>query len=323
MMLALIYSKDKGIARSTNHEDIPAELKNPRNLLWIDLTNPGEDDIDLLTNTFHFHPLAIEDAIFPQNQPKVDDYEDFLFLVMHAATYRADDEETVTTQELDLFVGKNYVVTIHADPLMPVTQLLQRCQHKPLAMQQGAGFLLHAIVDRVVDAYFPVVEQLEDRIEAVENQVLSSPDQSVLAKIVKLKKEVLTLRNFLAPQRKLIGLLTRTSSPFLRRATAAYFRDVYDHIERINSMIDTYRDILNSTMEAYLSVVSHRLNEIMKTLTIITTMLMPLSVITGFYGMNVKLPEFEWGIKGYFFVVGLLCAVVLVMVWILKHRKWI
>jgi len=323
MLVALVYNKEKGLEKTTNPEDIAAYIKQPKNLLWVDINNPSEDDIDLLVETFQFHPLAIEDAIFPQDHPKMDDYGDYLFIVIHEMTFRARVDKTVTLQELNIFVGKNYVLTIHNDPLVSITKLLQRCQNKPLVMQQGSGFLLHAVIDNVVDAYFPVVEQLEDRIEKVEDQVLAGADKGVLETIVELKKNVLTLRNFLAPQRKLLALLARTTSPFLRRATAAYFRDVYDHVERVNNMIDTYRDILNSTMEAYLSVVSHRLNEIMKTLTIITTFMMPLTVITSFYGMNVKLPEFEWGLKGYVFVLSLLVMAVLVMVFILKRRKWI
>lgn len=323
MLQALIFNKEKGLEKTSETEVVAAALKNSKNLLWIDINNPSEDNIDLLVETFKFHQLAIEDAIFPQNHPKLDDYGDYLFIVIHELTFHAEKENAISTQELNIFVGKNYVVTMHTDPLISITRLLQRCQNKPLAMSQGPGFLLHAIIDNVVDAYFPVVERLEDRIEAVEDQVMAGSDKGVLEAIIELKKNVLTLRNFLAPQRKLLGLLTRTTNPFLRRATAAYFRDVFDHVERINNMIDTYRDILNSTMEAYLSVVSHRLNEIMKTLTIITTFMMPLTLITSFYGMNVKMPEFEWGVLGYFFVLGVLAVAVGVMIWFLKRRKWI
>ncbi len=323
MLTALNYNKEKGIARVADRGEVERLLKSPRNLLWLDITNPDENDIDLLMETFGFHQLAIEDAIFPQNHPKLDDYGDYLFIVVHAMSLPSQEEQRLNIQEINIFFGKNYLLTIHSEPLGPINRLWQRCQNNALNMQQGAGFLLHAVIDNVVDGYFPVVEQLEDRIERVEDQVLSGGDNHVLESIVDLKKNVLTLRNFLAPQRRLLSQLARASNPFLRRATAAYFRDVYDHVERLNNLIDNYRDILNSTMEAYLSVVSHRMNEIMKTLTIIATVMMPLTLITSFYGMNIQMPEFGWGWKGYVFVLGLLLTAILVMVLFLKRRKWI
>jgi magnesium transporter len=183
---------------------------------------------------------------------------------------------------------------------------------------------LHAILDQVVDGYFPIVEQLEERIEKLEDEVLEAADRRVLQHIVELKKTVLMFRNFILPQRKIIGQLGRPSTPiYIRRSTMAYFRDVYDHVVRISDTLDTYRDALNSTMDAYMSTVSQRMNEIMKTLTIITTMMMPLTVITSFYGMNIHLPEVKWGIKGYWFVLGLLALAMGSMWFFIKRRKWI
>ncbi len=323
MLQVLVYNKEKKGVKPEKAERIGRLLNNSRNLLWIDIINPSEDDIDVMVEVFKFHQLAIEDAIFPQNQPKLDEYEDYLFIVMHGMDYSHGREQTIQTRELNIFFGKNYVLTIHNDPLASVSRLFRRCQDKPQAMQQGAGFLLHAIIDNIVDGYFPVAEKLENRIEELEDRVLEGADKSVLENIVKLRRAVMTLRNFILPQRKILGLLGRSSTPFIRPATAAYFRDVYDHVVQVNSMLDTYRDVLNSTMEAYLSVVSHRMNEIMKTLTIITTIMMPLAVITGFYGMNIKLPEFAWGWKGYFFVLGLMGLAMAGMLMFLKRKKWI
>lgn len=323
MLTGLIYNKEKGLRKTAEAASIAEALQSPRDLVWVDITNPSETDIDLMVETFEFHQLSIEDSIFPQNHPKMEDYGEYLFIVVHAMALLPQGENKLISRELNIFVGKNYVVTTHGDEMPPVAKLFQRCQANPNAMQQGAGFLLHAVIDNVVDGYFPVVDQLEDRIEQLEDRVLAGADDGVLEGIVDLKKNVLVLRNFLAPQRRLLSLLARSNTPFIKRAAVAYFRDVYDHVERVNSLVDTYRDILNSTMEAYLSVVSHRLNEIMKTLTIIATVMMPLTLITSFYGMNVKLPEFGWGFKGYLFVLGLLLLAVVMMVVFLKRRKWI
>jgi len=323
MLQVLAYNKEKKGVKLETAERIGRLLKDSRNLLWIDIVNPSEDDIDVMVEIFKFHQLAIEDAIFPQNQPKLDEYDDYLFIVVHGMDYSHVREQAFQTRELNIFFGKNYVLTIHNDPLAPVSKLFRRCPSKSQAMQQGAGFLLHAIIDNIVDGYFPVVEKLENRIEELEDRVLEGADKSVLENIVKLKRTVMTLRNFMLPQQKILGLLGRSSTPFIRPATAAYFRDVYDHVVQVNSMLDTYRDVLNSTMEAYLSVVSNRMNEIMKTLTIITTIMMPLTVITSFYGMNIKLPEFAWGWKGYFFVLGLMGIAMTGMLMFLKRKKWI
>ena len=323
MLNVLCYNKEIGLKKIATPKSVVRYLKNQRNLLWLDITNPSEDDIDLMVDTFKFHQLAIEDAIFPQNQPKIDDYEDYLFIVVHELNYPSRQAGDVKSQELNIFVGKNFVLTIHNDPLPSISKLFQRAQTKPSYMQQGAGFLLHAIIDNVVDNYFPVVDQLENRIEELEDQVLAGADQTVLEKIVDLKKTVLTIRNFIVPQRKILGRLCRANTLFIKRATSAYFRDVYDHVVRVSEMLDTYRDVLNSTMDAYLSVVSQRMNEIIKTLTIITTIMMPLTVITSFYGMNVKMPEFAWGMKGYLFVLGLMLLAFLGMFIFLKRKKWI
>lgn len=323
MLQLLVYNRGKKGVKLEAAKRIGRLLNDPHNLLWIDIINPSEDDIDVMVEVFKFHQLAIEDAIFPQNQPKLDEYDDYLFIVVHSMDYSHGREQAIQTRELNIFFGKNYVLTIHNDTLTPVAKLFKRCQSKPQAMQQGAGFLLHAIMDNIVDGYFPVVEKLETRIEELEDRVLEGADKSVLENIVKLKRAVMTLRNFMLPQRKILGLLGRSSTPFIRPATAAYFRDVYDHVVQVNSMLDSYRDVLNSTMEAYLSVVSHRMNEIMKTLTIITTIMMPLTVITSFYGMNIKLPEFAWGWKGYFFVLGLMGLAMAGMLMFIKRKKWI
>lgn len=324
MLQTLSYNKTSGLKKIEQPKKIASLLKSTNNLLWVDITNPAEDDIDLMVDVFKFHQLAIEDAIFPQNQPKIDDYTDYLFVVVHEMSYPPKKDQEIKAKEVNIFLGKNYVLTIHSDPLPSVSRLFQMCLNNKLqSMQQGPGFLLHAIIDNVVDGYFPVMDQLENDVENVEDQVLANADEKLLETIVDLKKSILTMRNFIVPQRRIVGILGRANNPLIKRSLGAYFRDVYDHIERVSNLLDTYRDILNSTMDAYLSMVSHRMNAIMKTLTIITTIMMPMTLITSFYGMNVKMPEFTWGIKGYLFVLGLLVVAISGMIIFLKKRKWI
>jgi magnesium transporter len=323
MLQALCISRTKKLIKIEKPAEIARLLRNRSNLLWVDITNPEEDDIDVMVDVFHFHQLAVEDSIFPQNQPKLESYHNLLHLVLHELSYPSQQSLEVATHELNIFIGQNFVVTSHLNTLVSISKLFQRVQTKIHTIQPASDFLLHAIIDQVVDGYFPVVDQLEQRIELLEDEVLAGANKQVLGKIVEIRKNILKIRNFIQPQRKILNLLGRSNTPFVSRSIATYFRDVYDHVVRISDMLDTYREVLSSTMEAYVSVVSLRMNEVIKTLTTITTILMPLSVITGFYGMNVKLPEFELGRLGYFIALGLLVTALTGMVIFLKRKKWL
>ncbi len=322
MLQALCISRAKKLTQIQKPSEIARLLRNRSNLLWVDITNPEEDDIDVMVDVFHFHQLAIEDSIFPQNQPKLESYKNHLHVVLHELNYPSKKSLEVATHELNIFIGSNFVVTSHLNTLVSVSKLFQRFQKKVSTIQPASDFLLHAIIDQVVDGYFPIIDQLEQRIELLEDKVLAGADRHVLEKIVEIRKNLLKIRNFIQPQRKILNLLGRSDTPFVSRAIATYFRDVLDHVVRISDMLDTYREVLSSTMDAYVSMVSLRMNEIVKTLTTITTILMPLSVITGFYGMNVKIPEFEMGPVGYFIAVGLLVLALTGMIIFLKRKKW-
>ncbi|MEW6515714.1 MAG: magnesium/cobalt transporter CorA [candidate division FCPU426 bacterium] len=323
MLQALCINRAKKLTRVETASEIARLLRSRSNLLWVDITNPEEDDIDILVEVFRFHQLAIEDAIFPQNQPKLESYHSYLHVVVHELSYPSRQSLEVGTHELNIFIGRNFVVTSHLNTLVSVSKLFQKYQTKTHSLQPASDFLLHAIIDQVVDGYFPVIDQLEQRIEKLEDEVLAGANKQVLEKIVEIRKNILTIRNFIQPQRKILNLLGRSNTPFVSRSIATYFRDVYDHVVRISDMLDTYRDVLASTMDAYVSVVSLRMNEIIKTLTTITTILMPLTVITSFYGMNVKIPEFELGRFGYYISLGLLVLALTGMVIFLKRKKWL
>jgi magnesium transporter len=323
MFQALYYQKKQKPQKVTDFQALAPLLKNKQDLLWVDITEPSEEDIDILTDIFGIHHLAVEDAIFPQNYPKIEEYDGYLFVAVHETAFSSQQENTIDIRELNLMLGPNFVLTIHNEPVNAVAKLFLRCQINSQPVQQGPGFLLHAILDHVVDSYFPLMDQLEKRIEVLEDRVLANAEQSLLEKIADLRKAILTLRNFIQPQRRILSMLGRPGMRFIRPSTSAYFRDVYDHVVRIGDSLDTYRDVLNSTMDVYISVVSQRMNQIMKTLTIITTILMPMSVITSFYGMNIEMPEFKWGLRGYWWVMGLLLLAAAGILLFLKKRKWI
>ncbi len=323
MFQALWYQKKQKPVKITDASELKPLLKHTQELLWVDISAPDESDIDLLTETFDVHQLAVEDAIFPQNYPKIEEYDDYTFVAVHETLFPDRKENTIESRELNLILGPNFILTIHNEPISSVSKLFQRCLINSQPMQQGSGFLLHAILDHVVDSYFPVMDQLEKRIEHLEDRVLANAEQSLLEQIADLRKTILTLRNFIQPQRRILSMLGRPGMRFIRRSNAAYFRDVYDHVVRIGDSLDTYRDVLNSTMDVYISVVSQRMNQIMKTLTIITTILMPMTVITSFYGMNIEMPEFKWGWLGYVWVMSLMLLAVTGILLFFKKKKWI
>ncbi|MDD5555841.1 MAG: magnesium/cobalt transporter CorA [bacterium] len=276
-------------------------LAGEGNLLWIDLEDPKPDEIAILRDEFRFHPLLIDDCIASHSQPKIDEFDDYFFLVIHSVFFYAEKrmEEALSIRELDIFVGRNYVITHHQGHIRSVSTNRKRCEQGSHIMGRGADYLFYNMLDALVDNYFPILDILGERLEGIEEEILKEPKPDVLAKIFAAKRNLLTMRKIVGPQREIIGRFMRPGFPFIRAEMRPYFKDVYDHILRIYDISESSRDLISADMEAYLSSISFKLNEIMKTLTIIATFVMPLTLITGFYGMNVEIPEFRWGVWGY------------------------
>lgn len=320
-MIAIIaYSKEEGYRYFDQPERIPDFLKDKRELIWVDLEAATEPEASILSRYFNFHPLAIEDCISETLLPKVDDFGDYIFLVLHGARVA---EEGLSTMEINFFLGPNYLVTYHDEPSRSINKVKERCLKNSLSITRGADFLLHEILDGMVDNYFPVLDHLDAAIDQVEEEVFSRPEQGTLNKIFNLKKEVMHLRRVTGPQREILNRLSRDPFPVISPKAAIYFRDVYDHLARISDLSESYRDLVSGALEAYLSVVSNRLNEIMKVLTIFTATLMPLTVITGIYGMNFQnMPELQ-SRNGYYAVLGIMAVIAGGMLFYFRKKKWL
>ncbi|HZT92495.1 MAG TPA: magnesium/cobalt transporter CorA [Gaiellaceae bacterium] len=249
---------------------------------WLDLAKPNADDFEILRDLFRFHPLAIEDSEHFGQRAKIDDYDDFVFLVLYGAV--PDDDRLV---EVHCFYSERFLITVHRDESPAFTELRRRYAKRTKPIDRPS-LLLYRIVDSLVDSFFPILADFDDRIDELENGIFDRADDQQLQQIFQMKRLLVGMRKAITPQRdtfaRLIGGVAEL--PGLTAEDERYFRDVYDHLIRISDLVDSYRDLLTGAMDVYLSTVSNRLNTVMKQLTIIATIFLPLSWLTGFFGQN-------------------------------------
>ncbi len=321
MISILVYSEEEGHRSFDRLDRLPSLLADKRNWVWLDLEAATPQEAESLSRDFHFHPLAVEDCISETLLPKIDDYGDYIFLVLHGS--RPITDRTFATAEMNFFLGPRYLVSYHDEPSRSISRAKERCLRTGPSITRGVDFLLHEILDGMVDNYFPVLDQFDSMIDRIEEEVFARPDRETLNKIFSLKKEIMHLRRVASPQREILNRLSRDPFPVISAKAAVYFRDVYDHLARITDLAESYRDMVTSALEAYLSVVSNRLNEIMKLLTVFTATLMPLTVITGIYGMNfVNIPELHTQ-YGYFIILAVMAMVSIGMLLFFRKKKWL
>ncbi|MBL7158799.1 MAG: magnesium/cobalt transporter CorA [Candidatus Omnitrophica bacterium] len=323
MIRILIQKKGKEGELLNKADDAISYIGRKDIFVWVDVENPTQHNMKFLQEHFSFHPLAIEDCMTSIQRPKIDKYDNYLFIVLHAGTL-ASHKDKATSLEVDSFVGENYVVTVHLKSIPSVSATWERCIKNSSIMSQGAAYLFYFLADALVDNYFPILEKLDREIQKTEENVFKDPKPAVLNKLFDLKENVLILRRIIGPQRETMNFLARGGyQPIIPPRLSIYFRDVSDLLARINDNLDTYRDLLNSAFDGYLSVTSNKLNEIMKVLTIICTIMMPLTLITGIYGMNFNfMPEINWR-YGYVAVILVMLGIVLGMLVFFKRKKWL
>lgn len=322
MIYILKYSPTAGLL----HDDriSPDLLKiEPDELLWVDLENPTPEEADVLRNYFQLHPLAVEDTLIEIQYPKLDVYPEYIFLVLHGINYMRDTRE-FTTAEIDVFLGKQFLITHHDHRMRSVRDMRQRILQDPQLMRIGLDTVIQGILDKVVDHYFPELEKLEDRIEEAEDQIFAaSQDRETLNRILRLKRDLMHLKRIVFPQREVFNRLSRDEIPYIRPSTRLYFRDTYDSLFRMTDIADNYRDLLTGFLDIYMSAASNRLNETMKFLTVISTICIPMTVVAGIYGMNFRfMPEIDWK-YGYFFSLFLMLGIGLGMFIFFRKKGWI
>jgi magnesium transporter len=297
---------------------------DPGEVTWINVTGISKvTDLENLGECFKIHPLVLEDILEVGQRPKVEDYDEYLYIVLNSIRPGADGEE-LAAEEISLVLGPHYLLSFYsgADDLF-VSVRERLLQAKGRVRKLGADYLAYTLIDLVVDNYFIELEKFGDQMEALEDEVVANPTPRTLRDVHRFKNDMIMLRKSLWPLREVIARLERRESPLISEALGNYFRDVYDHTIIAIDTVETYRDILSGMLDIYLSSMSNRLNSIMKVLTIIATIFMPLTFITSLYGMNFKhMPELQWE-YGYFMVLGAVFVIALSMVEYFRRKGWI
>jgi magnesium transporter len=305
-------------------EQLPELLKNEKCVIWIDMEAPTEADEQLLLNVFHFHPLTLEDCRETRNYPKVEEFPGYLYFIVHGV--RADTSpDHFNTIELDAFLGPNYVITYHHDMFRSINNVKKMLSTSPVACQRGPAFLLHQILDQIVDFYSPVLDDFDERIAKLEDDIftLSRPNKAILEEIMDLKRGVLRLRRISARQLEVILRTSRGEFALIPPALLPFYRDIHDHLIRVTDLAENYRDLISGSLDAYMSVVGNRMNEIMKVLTIFSAIMLPLTFIAGVYGMNFEnMPELTTRF-GYFVVLTIMVVVAIGMLLFFWARGWL
>ena len=337
---SLVYTGEKGhlpatisITRYNENNIVERQLDafnecqlvgDPGEVTWINVNGISKvKDLENVGECFKIHPLVLEDILELGQRPKVEDYDDYLYIVLNSIRPVGEGEELVA-EEISLVLGPHYVLSFYegdSDLFAPVRERLLKAKGRIRKM--GADFLAYSIIDLVVDNYFVVLEKFGDQMESLEDEVVANPSPRTLRDVHQFKNDMIMLRKSLWPLREVIARLERRESPLISEALGNYFRDVYDHTIIAIDTVETYRDILSGMLDIYLSSMSNRLNSIMKVLTIIATIFMPLTFITSLYGMNFKhMPELQWE-YGYFMVLGAIVVIAITMLEYFRRKQWI
>lgn len=302
--------------------DLGRFLQNSGDTLWLDLADPTPQDIAALQAHFNFHPLAIEDATRRPQRPKVDAYGHYYFVVFYCIGAQ-DQGRRIETSAINIFIGADYLVTVHRDPVTQIPETIRRWRAPDSPLGKTVGALVYALLDAIVDDYFPVMDQVAERVEDLEQQIFAAFDEGALQDIFRLKKDLLSVRRVVTPERDVLNVMLRREIPVFSQDDVTYLQDVYDHIVRITDNLDTYRDLLSSALDSFLSVQSNRLNQIVKVLTVASIILMSATLVAGIYGMNfANMPELRWR-YGYLWALGLMVAISAGLIVLFRRIKWL
>ncbi|WP_297632414.1 magnesium/cobalt transporter CorA [Caldilinea sp.] len=300
-------------------------LKEAGNVVWVDMQGRSNGQHErILADVFHFHPLAIEDALKDSHVPKLDDYGTYLYLVFHIVALGAEPMD-IDTQEIDVFLGPNYLVTLHEDVRRSIERLWNAEHHVEVGLARGPAMLLYELLDAQIDNFIPLIDAFEEELERLGDDIfrIDQEQRELLNRLLTAKSSALRLVRILAPQRELLGRLSTGEYRVVPSQVRLYYRDIYDHLMRLASLADSMRDLASSTIETHLALVNNRMNEVMKLLTMVSTIFIPLSFLAGVYGMNFEhMPELEiWWF--YPLIWGVFLSIALTMLWIFRRKKWL
>ena len=320
MFRVLTIASDGRVAESTDPVAPPMEGE----LRWVDLQAQDAPQMAVLAKNFGFHPLAIEDCLQVGQRPKLEEYDDYIFMVTHALRcLNGEDPRELQPEELHTFLGTSYIVTVHLGPIGKLETVWARAKSEVSLARHGVDFLYYLMADGIVDSHYLHLDGINEQLEALEDSILEKSQQKDLQTIFTFKHTLAHMRRILSPQRDVFAVLSRRGGDArISERTALYFRDVYDHLVRINESIDSARDLLGASLEAYLSMVSQRTNDIMKSLTLLSAVFLPLTFVTGFFGQNFAgLPMTNMHLM---WAVIAACAIIpAVMIYWFRKRRWL
>jgi len=315
------YAEGKRIA-DVNLEDVQSFLKNENQFVWIGLYEPKAEMLDQVQKHFSLHELAVEDAHRAHQRPKVEQYADSIFVVLRTA--QMNQELHIEFGETHFFVGNNFIVVVRHGSNIPYTEVRNRCESTPELMKKGQGFVLYAVMDFIVDRYFPVVQELESKLESIEDKIFKDkPSRETTEQIYDLKRELLEVKRAISPLIDICNRLMRFEIKCISEETKPYFRDVYDHAVRLNEMVDNTREMLNGAMDANFSLISIAQSDVSKKFAGWAAIIAVPTMVAGFYGMNFKfMPELEWH-YGYFFVIIVTISLCITLYYFFKRSGWL
>lgn len=326
-MMDCFITQNGDIKVLENVRELPAEITSDKTWAWLDLFQPTEQELQMLQGPFAIHPISVEDCRKENHYPKLDDFGEYIFLVVHAVD--VTQQTAFATTELDIYLSKRVVITFRNKPVRSIDYLKERLRKNPDLLSKGVETLIYQLLSHMVDNYMPILEKFSERIEDLEDLIFNYTQQECLEEIFALRKDILALRRIMGPQRDTISLLSRGDYTVIRKKSQIYFRDIYDHLFRIYEMAETYRDLVAGALEVYASVsssrmteVSLRMNQVIKTLTVVTVLMMPTLLISSIYGMNFDMLPGLHSRLGHWVAMASMIGGTLLMWWFVKRKKW-
>lgn len=320
-MRRVFYRDNNGkVEERTDSTSLSELLKDPHACLWVDLEAEPPEALEAVGREFSLHPVTIEDLVHRNQRPKLEEFDSYIFIVTHGL--RSIQGEEVVTDEFNFALGDNWILSAHDGHVEAMKRVYDQVVATAKASDGGASFILYRMSDLLVDSYFPALDALEEQTDTLEDHVVERPTQARLQQIFALKRVLVHLRKLVSPQREVYNALSRRDHPYIDPKAAAYFRDLHDHLIRANEIVESYRDLVSNMLDAYLATISNRLNEVMKRLTLLATIFMPITFITGFFGMNFTAMPFSWNWLFWITIAATVITPLAMLVWFVRSG-WI
>jgi magnesium transporter len=308
---------------SKKEEQLNVESLTWGNLTWVNIERPTEQETEYLAQNYHFHPLDLDDCLSRIQRPKIDEYKDYLFLVFHFPVFNKQ-ARTTTASQLSVFIGEKYLITLHKGELKPLVKLFKECQIDEESRQenlsQGSSYLLYRIIDRLVDYCLPILNKIVGNIEEVEDNIFSDSARGVVKEISILRRDIISFRRIIWPIRAVIGSLEPKIRRFTKMDLAVYFGDMVDHVDKIWDALDEYKEIIEGLNDTYDSLASNRTNDVMRMLTVIAVILLPITVVASIFGMNIPLP-FQNSTHSLLFVFLIMAVIIGGMLYFFRRKR--